>query len=99
MDHDQLIQNLAQNNLSLDERQFIFKLLKNSRKAKIALRVNYYFHLGHSLDLTNQGAFIPAGNDMGCHPRTCQRHYYSVYPKRLIVIEKPITPALSFPRL
>jgi len=97
LDYESLIKNLAQNELTIEQRELIFKLLENNRRAKIALKANYYFHLGHPLDLTKKGAFAQAGRDTGCHARTAQRHYYAIFPKRSLFIEREIEPALSFP--
>jgi len=96
MNHANLIQNVFNNTLTIDEQMTIAKAM-NTPVVLTALKVNEFFLLGHRLDHSDNGAYVLASEVMGCHPSTCQRNYNKLYPKRVVFIERPIEPALSFP--
>ncbi len=99
MDYQELLENVMANRLTIDERFLIVNVLENQRAAKIALMANKYFMLGHPLTKMEGGAFYEAAKELNIHPDSVQRNYDRLYPKRTLMVEKKVEPALSFPIL
>ncbi len=84
MDFETLIDHVMTNQLSIDEKMALYKMLSNSRKAKIAIEANRYFLLGHGTHMEPGGCFYLAAEKFNCSPDTAKRAYNQMYPRRIL---------------